>query len=174
MRGPNFTTVLVMITTKGVVRVAGGAELLPGRVNHSPEHAPFVIVTVPLSAYPLKLAGAGPPLRLLLLAHWAPQNWIQVVRGAALWSPTTKNELRLAGLPAVESARGEVAAGPTNSKSSPPVASNAMTLAIERFIAPLSDRAPFLMVENARLADASRAPRHASTFGIGALRPNLK
>ena len=73
--GPDFATVLVRITTKGELSVAGGAELFPGLVDHSPSQSPFVvIVTVPLSAYPLKLAGAGPPLRLLSFAHWAPQN----------------------------------------------------------------------------------------------------
>src|SRR6516162_7679307 len=50
--------------------VDGGAALLPGLVVHEVPHPGLA----GLSSRPLKPEGAGPPLSLLVLAHWDPQN----------------------------------------------------------------------------------------------------
>src|SRR2546421_928546 len=63
---------------------AGGEALLPGSV---PQSAPQLGVAG-LSAKPLKLEGAGPPLRVFSVDHWAPQK-VTAVPGALLPSPIT-------------------------------------------------------------------------------------
>jgi hypothetical protein len=69
--GPDLADALVTITPINAGRgPSGGGELLPGSALQT---APQVGV-FGLSAKPLKLRGAGPPLRELIFAHWAPQN----------------------------------------------------------------------------------------------------
>ena len=66
--------------------MSGGAELLPGPVAH---WVPQPGAVAGVSAKPLKLLGADPPLRLFCLAHWAPQN-VTELPTEAFWSPITK------------------------------------------------------------------------------------
>src|SRR2546423_2107010 len=64
---------------------AGGETLLPGSVLQSARQ----LGVAGLSAKPLKLEGAGPPLRVFSVDHWAPQK-VTAVPGALLPSPITK------------------------------------------------------------------------------------
>ncbi len=69
--GPDLAAELVTITAMYLGSgPAGGGALLPGSVL---QVAPQLGV-MGFAAYPLKLAGAGPPLRELRWAHWAPQK----------------------------------------------------------------------------------------------------
>src|SRR5438034_2294685 len=64
---------------------AGGEALLPGSELQSlPQPG-----VAGLSAKPLKLEGAGPPLRVFSVDHWAPQK-VTAVPGTLLPSPITK------------------------------------------------------------------------------------
>ncbi len=83
-------TELVTRTATKDGTVAGGPELFPVSVDHvEPQVAG---VTSRLSANPLRLLGAGPPLSELVVAHCAPQK-VTDAPSDALLSPTTKAPL---------------------------------------------------------------------------------
>src|SRR5947208_758866 len=79
---------LELVTTTAIYAgndPAGGEALLPGsELQTRPQ-----VGVVGLSAKPLKLEGAGPPLRVFSVDHWAPQK-LTAVPGALLASPITK------------------------------------------------------------------------------------
>src|SRR3989442_15991149 len=69
---PDCVIELDTITAMYAGMVAGGPELLAGRVVHVPPGiGGFVLVA---SAKPLKLAGTEPPLNEFNLSHCAPQK----------------------------------------------------------------------------------------------------
>src|SRR5437016_821558 len=83
--GPDCELELVTITAmKAGKGPAGGGALLPGSVLQSMPQAGVA----GLRAKPLKLAGAGPPLRVFSFHHWGPQN-VTAVPGVLLPSPIT-------------------------------------------------------------------------------------
>src|SRR5436190_962783 len=63
----------------------GGAALLPGSAVHVPPQVGLGL----LFSKPLKLAGAGPPLRELAFDHCAPQK-VTLFPTTAFWFPMTK------------------------------------------------------------------------------------
>ena len=84
--GPDLAAELVTITPISAGRgPSGGGELLPGAARQAIPH----VGVLGLLAKPLKLRGAGPPVRKLTFAHWAPQN-VTELPTAALLSPITK------------------------------------------------------------------------------------
>jgi hypothetical protein len=87
MTDPDFAIELATITLMVDGSVAGGPELLPAPLVHVPPQSAGSGVVV--SAKPLKIEGAGPPLSLLDLAHWAPQK-VTCCPTTALTSPMTK------------------------------------------------------------------------------------
>src|SRR5690348_38962 len=95
MDDPDFETELETITPMKAGRgPAGGGVLLPGSVVQ------FVaqLDTGGLFSTPLKLGGAGPLLKLLSVAHRAPQK-VTLRPMEALPSPITKSPL--AGVPKI-------------------------------------------------------------------------
>src|SRR5580765_540948 len=81
---PDFETVLDTTTPMNDGTVSGGPELLPGLDDQLPPHTGGELLSV--SAKPLKLAVAAPPLSVLSSHHCAPQK---VTAPAALPSPRT-------------------------------------------------------------------------------------
>lgn len=78
---------LAAITLIVAGTLAGGGALLPGSVVQvPPQTAGFGVL---LSAKPLKLVGASPPLNELTLAHFAPQK-VTLLPTTAFRSPMTK------------------------------------------------------------------------------------
>jgi len=90
MVGPDFVTLVDARTPMYAGTLAGGFELAPGPVVQVRPH--FGGSTESVEAKPLKLAGAGPPLRLLSCDHFAPQK-VTLAPICALWSPTAKAPL---------------------------------------------------------------------------------
>jgi hypothetical protein len=86
--GPDFVTEGVTRTAIKLGIVVGGLELPPGDVFQVIPHFGDERV----SAKPLKLAGASPPLKPFNFAHCAPQN-SPLVPTAAFWSPRMKAPL---------------------------------------------------------------------------------
>src|SRR5205823_13492062 len=76
------------LTTTAIAEgtLAGGFELLPGRVVKVPPQVGGLVLV--RSAKPLNEGGAGPPLRLLSFDHCAPQ-YVTAVPVAAFRSPIT-------------------------------------------------------------------------------------
>src|SRR5438445_723149 len=84
---PDWVIELATITLIVFGTPLGGTELLPGSLFHvPPQAAGFVLVKL---AKPLKLTGAGPPLREFCVAHCAPQKTTRRPT-TALRSPMTK------------------------------------------------------------------------------------
>jgi hypothetical protein len=85
---PDLVTLLDTITLIVLGRVAGGAELFPGRVVHLDPHTN----AVRSSANPFIDAGARPSLKALSFAHWEPQKFTKLptVGFPADKSPMTK------------------------------------------------------------------------------------
>jgi hypothetical protein len=77
--------VLETITAMSGGTLAGGAELLPGAVDQLPPQLGVVVLGV--SAKPLKLAGADPPLNEFSFHHCASQK---VTEPVSERFPTTK------------------------------------------------------------------------------------
>src|SRR2546427_7434026 len=92
---PDLWTEPVTITAISFGTLAGGFELLPGRVvNVPPQVGGFVLV---LSANPLKEAGAAPPLSVFCFHHRAPHQ-VTFVPVRELPSPITNDpDLRKVG-----------------------------------------------------------------------------
>src|SRR5579872_33622 len=88
--------------------VAGGSELLPGSVVNVPAQG-LSAEGVTVTAQPLKLAGAAPPLTTLSFHHCAPQNVTDELV-TALVSPTTNIGLLSAGAAVVVAARNAAVA----------------------------------------------------------------
>src|SRR6266853_1780637 len=83
---PSLPTVLVTITAMKAGRgPSGGGVLLPGSVVQATPQ----LGVVGLSAKPLKLFGAEPPLVGLFCTHCAPQK-VTELPTAEFWSPITK------------------------------------------------------------------------------------
>ena len=84
--GPDLPIELDTMTAMYCGTDAGGFELLPGRVDQLLSHDGGFVVVV--SAKPLKLAGAEPPLTVLVFDHCALQK-VTAEPTAALPSPIT-------------------------------------------------------------------------------------
>ena len=88
---PDFTTLVdTSIPIYDGKGKAGGSELFPGPVVQ--EIPQFGGSAVSVLAKPLKLSGAGPPLRLFSVGHCALQN-VTLVPIAAFRSPMAKAPL---------------------------------------------------------------------------------